>query len=58
MKCPVCKKSAEWEGNPFRPFCSDRCQLIDLGNWVTGKYAVPVEETPGAERPVDAVSEE
>jgi endogenous inhibitor of DNA gyrase (YacG/DUF329 family) len=32
--------------------------LIDLGNWVTGKYAVPVEETPGTENPVDEASEE
>jgi hypothetical protein len=30
----------EGAGNPHRPFCSERCKLIDLGNWVTGAYRV------------------
>lgn len=33
-----------WEGNPNRPFCSERCQLIDLGNWADGQYTLPAEE--------------
>lgn len=41
--CPRCKKSAIYEGNPFRPFCSERCKIIDLGNWASEKYAVPIE---------------
>ena len=34
-----------WEGNPFRPFCSERCKLIDLDNWLAGRYRIsaPVE---------------
>jgi len=32
-----------WEANPFRPFCSERCRLIDLGAWVTERYRVPGE---------------
>lgn len=27
--------------DPFMPFCSDRCRLIDLGNWASGKYVIP-----------------
>lgn len=44
IKCPVCKKDAVWEGNPFRPFCSERCSLIDLGKWADGKYSVEAGE--------------
>ncbi len=45
MKCPICKKVIPWENNRYRPFCSERCWTIDLGNWATGAYAVPVEES-------------
>lgn len=47
IKCPVCKKDTEWEGNPFRPFCSERCSLIDLGKWADEKYSVEAEEGKG-----------
>ncbi|MBI5195408.1 MAG: DNA gyrase inhibitor YacG [Nitrospirae bacterium] len=40
IKCPVCKKESEWEGNPFRPFCSERCKLIDLGAWASEEYKI------------------
>ena len=34
VNCPTCKEKVEWsEQSPFRPFCSKRCQLIDLGEW-------------------------
>ena len=38
-------------GNPWRPFCSERCRMIDLGNWATEAYRVPVpvEAPPDAE---------
>lgn len=36
--------------NPWRPFCSERCKLIDLGEWATGNYRIPVEEPdPGTD---------
>ena len=36
VKCPICKKPVEWsEKNPWRPFCSERCKLIDLGEWAS-----------------------
>lgn len=44
IKCPVCKKEIIWQGNPFRPFCSERCSLVDLGKWADGKYSVKAEE--------------
>lgn len=49
VKCPICKKETEWDGNPFRPFCSERCRLIDLGAWSSGDYRVPGEDLPGEE---------
>jgi hypothetical protein len=42
IKCPQCRKEVEWEDNEFRPFCSERCKLIDLGAWLSGKYFIPV----------------
>jgi endogenous inhibitor of DNA gyrase (YacG/DUF329 family) len=44
IKCPNCGKIAPWEGNPFRPFCSERCRMIDLGAWVDEEYRIPDEE--------------
>jgi uncharacterized protein len=46
MKCPTCGNPVQWNGNPFRPFCSERCQLVDLGKWVEGEYRVPGEQLP------------
>lgn len=45
VACPHCGKSAEWSPqNRWRPFCSERCKLIDLGAWASEKYRVPVTE--------------
>jgi uncharacterized protein len=49
MRCPICKQSVTWEGNPFRPFCSERCKLIDLDNWLEERYRVPSRGEPGEE---------
>ena len=45
MRCPICKKPTLAKGNPFRPFCSERCKLIDLDNWLSERYRIstPVE---------------
>jgi len=45
MKCPICKKDVE-PGGPYAPFCSDRCRLIDLGNWASEKYRIPAPAEP------------
>ncbi|MFN3681805.1 MAG: DNA gyrase inhibitor YacG [Nitrospira sp.] len=44
MVCPLCRKPTTWEHNPWRPFCSERCKLIDLGHWATEQYRIP--DTP------------
>lgn len=41
MTCPLCHKPIIWEGNPWRPFCSERCQVTDLGAWATERYRMP-----------------
>ena len=41
MQCPICKTEVSYKENPFRPFCSERCKLIDLDNWLEGRYRVP-----------------
>lgn len=44
VRCPICRVEVSWEGNPHRPFCSERCRLIDLGAWTEGRYRIPGEE--------------
>ena len=46
MNCPICGKPVEWKDNPFRPFCSERCKLVDLGRWVSEEYSVPGPPIP------------
>jgi endogenous inhibitor of DNA gyrase (YacG/DUF329 family) len=42
VKCPTCRRDVEWTPeSQFRPFCSDRCRLIDLGAWFSEKHAIP-----------------
>lgn len=59
IKCPICRKIAKWEGNPFKPFCSERCKLIDLGEWLTERYSIsePVLEGEDKEGSEEIASE-
>ena len=41
--CPICRKPTTWEGNPWKPFCSERCKTRDLGAWSSESYRVPVK---------------
>ena len=43
VTCPRCGKRREWSGNPYRPFCSERCKLVDLGGWLEERNAIPGE---------------
>jgi uncharacterized protein len=45
VKCPTCGRQTQYEGNEFRPFCSERCKLIDFGAWASEEYSLPVEES-------------
>lgn len=40
-RCPQCGAEVRWEENPYRPFCSERCQMLDLGNWLGERYRIP-----------------
>ena len=40
ITCPICKKTVA-PGGPEFPFCSERCRIIDLGNWASDKYVIP-----------------
>ena len=42
--CPTCKKKFNYYSSSFRPFCGERCRLIDLGQWLTESYSVPVQK--------------
>lgn len=42
VSCPTCKKSVPWVAEQlFKPFCSQRCKLIDLGDWATEAHKIP-----------------
>jgi endogenous inhibitor of DNA gyrase (YacG/DUF329 family) len=45
MICPTCKKDVAID-NPEMPFCSERCRLIDLGNWASEKYVISTPADP------------
>ena len=45
VSCPTCQRPVEWSPeSPFRPFCSERCRLIDLGAWVSEQRGIPGDE--------------
>ncbi|MGH8372655.1 MAG: DNA gyrase inhibitor YacG [Gammaproteobacteria bacterium] len=51
VTCPHCGKPVAWQpASEYKPFCSERCQLIDLGDWLFEKQAIPGEDAnlPGA----------
>jgi endogenous inhibitor of DNA gyrase (YacG/DUF329 family) len=39
--CPTCRKAASPTGNKHFPFCCERCQLVDLGAWLSEEYRIP-----------------
>jgi uncharacterized protein len=55
VDCPTCGRKTEFSPqNRWRPFCSQRCKLIDLGAWASGQYTSPGSEpdpdsTPAAD---------
>ena len=45
VSCPTCQKPVPWnENSPYRPFCSQRCKMIDLGTWANESYCIPSQE--------------
>ena len=53
VRCPICRTEVAWEDNPHRPFCSERCRLIDLGAWAEGRYRIPGKKIAEEERQDD-----
>jgi len=47
VKCPQCKADVPWTTeSKWRPFCSERCKLQDLGAWASDRYRIGTPETP------------
>lgn len=55
VKCPKCGRETEYQGNEFRPFCSERCKMLDLGAWIDGEYTLPVEGTEVTEEDIEQI---
>jgi len=53
VKCPHCSTAVEWvEASNWRPFCSERCKMIDLGAWASEEYSV-ASENPSPMEDID-----
>ena len=47
VHCPTCQNESKLDSsNPYRPFCSERCRLIDLGEWIEESYTISESEYP------------
>ncbi len=55
VTCPTCGKRIEYDGNEFRPFCTERCKLLDLGAWADEEFAIPTQETALSEQDVEQI---
>lgn len=55
VKCPRCGKEIEFTGNEFRPFCSERCKLIDFGAWADEEFALPAETEELSDEDMEAL---
>ena len=52
VRCPTCGRVVEWnESSAWRPFCSERCKLMDLGAWAAERHAIPGEAVETQEKP-------
>ena len=55
VPCPRCGAQVAWSSaNVYRPFCSERCKMIDLGAWASEAYRVPAEEQEDEVPPEEA----
>jgi endogenous inhibitor of DNA gyrase (YacG/DUF329 family) len=55
VKCPTCGREVEYSGNEFRPFCSERCKLLDFGAWADEEFALPTQDTALSEEDLDQI---
>ena len=59
IKCPTCKREGDWFSEPYGPFCSRRCKLVDLGKWFREEHLIsqplrPDSLQPGSEHPEES----
>lgn len=57
VKCPQCGRETEFEGNEFRPFCSERCKLIDFGAWADEEYGIAAEPAEMSPEEIDELAQ-
>jgi endogenous inhibitor of DNA gyrase (YacG/DUF329 family) len=58
VQCPTCARPVEWnENSPWRPFCSERCKLIDLGAWASGQRAIPGDSSAAEDEPKETTGD-
>ena len=55
VKCPRCSKEKEYNGNEFRPFCSERCKMLDFGAWADGEYGIAAEESEMSDEDINEI---
>lgn len=55
VRCPQCGKEVQFSGNEYRPFCSERCKLLDFGGWANGDYGIAAEQSEMSEEEIDAL---
>jgi len=54
VPCPACGKPVAWSRDQrWRPFCSERCKLIDLGDWLDETHRIPGKDTPETDHETD-----
>jgi endogenous inhibitor of DNA gyrase (YacG/DUF329 family) len=58
VRCPTCRRSTALDRNPYRPFCSERCKLLDLAAWADERYRIPGEPVPQEAEATDAPGSE
>jgi hypothetical protein len=59
VHCPNCKKKFLYSDSNFRPFCSEKCRLIDLGQWLNESYSVPAQKlTPEEVQDIERLYED
>ncbi len=52
VRCPICRKETEWTPEArWRPFCSERCRMIDLGQWASEGWKIEGETSPAPDSP-------
>ena len=57
VRCPTCQKLFIYGESKFRPFCSERCKMIDLGRWFKEEYTVAaVDQTPPDEEQISSTT--